>query len=184
MKFDFNLQMFNNTFATQASAAGGFVVSVKDDVTTTAVGYMKDLEWSDGAAYRTTTVMGRQVALQGEKEIENAEPYININAMQIEASLMALLFQGYQVADNAGIKTLTRNIAVVESDYHDEVIITGKLKNGKDLTITGKLALAVGPNTIIIPESGDVILPVRFEFHNADQTVTTFPIEIIIDETV
>lgn len=173
----------SQSFATQAAATGKFVVSVKDGVTTTPIGYMKDLEWSDGAAWRTTAVMGRQVALQGEKEIENAEPYININALQIEADLIALLFQGYQVADAAGIKTLTRNIAVVESDYHDEIIITGKLKNGKDLTITGKLGLATGPLTITIPESGDVVLPVRFEFHNVDQSVTTFPIEVIIDET-
>jgi len=173
-----------NTFATQASAAGKFVVSVKDGVTTTPIGFLKDIEWSDNVTWRTTTVMGRQVALKGEKEMEGTEAYVNINALQIEADLVALCFAGYEVADAAGIKTLTRRIALTDADYHDEIIITGTTKEGKDLTITGKNALGTGPMTIVVPESGDVILPVRFEFHNLTQDETTLPIEIIIDEVV
>jgi hypothetical protein len=108
---------------------------------------------------------------------------LTINALQASSANLAKLFCGIN-STGTTTKTLTRNIAISDSNYLANVQFDGFTKDGKAISIKLDNVLAFSPIALSFADKAEVVIPCSFMAHASDSTATVLPYSIIIDETV
>lgn len=149
-----------------------------------SLGFTQGGSWTDGFAAREIEVDGKRVPLKGDRVVDLYEPVLQFNILQMETAKLEKAFHGITITDNAGVKTITRALNIVDADYMTNVTWVGKLKDGKSAKIVLKNALGFAPMAFTFADKTEIQIPCSFMGHNTSITDTEAPFEFVIDETV
>jgi len=155
-----------------------------DEVGVLEIGYVRGGTYTDDYTVRHIEVMGKKGPMKGDAVVESVVPKLEMTSVQMESALLEKLFSGVNVADSAGIKTITRDLQIVDADYHVNVTYIGQTKAGKDIQIKILVPLMEGPMNLNFDDKGEVEIPVVAIGNYLTLDDTEAPMEIVMDETV
>lgn len=146
------------------------------------LGYVRGATFNENITFRHIEVDGKKGNIKGDAVVETVDPTLEVVMMEIVAANMAKVFSGLTVTDASGVKTITRDLSLVDGDYLTNISYVGKTKAGKDVVI--KLLNASGEGSINLAwaDKAEVEIPLMFHGNYAAITDTAAPYEIIIDE--
>lgn len=147
------------------------------------IGYVRGGEFNDQLEMRHIEADGKRSHLKGDAVVNTIQPQLTINALEMSSDNLDKLFCGVEVADATGIKTLTRNYAVADTDYLTNVTFVGVTKAGKPVKIKLLNALGEGPINLAFADKEEVIIPCLFTGNGDTIADTKAPFELVLDET-
>jgi len=147
------------------------------------IGYVRGGEFNDQLEMRHIEADGKRSFLKGDAIVNTIQPQLTINALEMNSTHLDKLFCGVEVADATGIKTLTRNYAVADTDYLTNVTFVGVTKAGKAVKIKLNNALGEGPVNLAFADKEEVVIPCLFTGNGTSIDDTAAPYEIVLDET-
>lgn len=160
----------------------GELIYNEGEVDELSLGFTQGGSFTDGLVVREIEVDGKRAPLKGDRVIDTYEPVLEFNLLQMESAKLDKAFHGITIADAAGIKTLTRDIAIVDADYMTNITWVGTLKDGKSAKIVLENALGFAPMSFTFADKTEIQIPCSFMGHNTAITDTTAPYSLIIDE--
>ena len=171
-----------DNFGTIGLDVGELIID-EGEVGELSVGFTQGGSFTDGFAVREIEVDGKRAPLKGDRVVDTFEPVLQFNVLQMESENIDKCFHGITVADAAGVKTITRDLTIVDADYLTNVTWVGTLKNGKSAKIKLINVLGFAPMSFTFADKTEIQVPCSFMGHNADNTVTTAPYTLVIDES-
>lgn len=160
----------------------GELIYNEGEVDELSLGFTQGGSFTDGLVVRGIEVDGKRVPLKGDRVVDTYEPVLQFNVLQMEADKLDKAFHGITITDNAGVKTLTRSLQIVDADYMTNVTWVGKLKSNKSVKIVLKNALGFAPMAFTFADKTEIQIPCSFMGHNTLITDTEAPFDLIIDE--
>ena len=148
------------------------------------LGFVRGGSFNDNYALRHIEIDGKKGDVKGDAVVETVRPVLEFNAMQMESELFEKYFVGMNVADATGIKTITRDLVIEDTDYLTNFAFVGATKEGKEVVVKVLNALAEGQVTLTMADKSEVEIAAMFVGNYLTIADTTAPYEIILDETV
>lgn len=135
-----------------------------EEVTELEVGYVRGGKFNSNLTMRHIEVDGKKGYVVGDAVYEEELPQIELNAMQMDASIIGKLFTGLEVTDNADGTAIVRrkNTNPAVADYHKNVAYVGKTKDGTPIVIKLLNALGEAPIALEMTDKGEIVIPALF----------------------
>ena len=164
---------------------GEGILTYNNGATDVEIGFTRGGTFNDNIDIRHVEADGKKGNTKGDAIIQECSPTLDFAIVQMNASVLELIFANVTAADATGIKTLTRKTGVIAADqYLANVMYVGQKMDGKDITVKLLNALGEGPFNFAYNDKGEVEVPCMFTGNYGDSTETDAPFEIILDEAV
>lgn len=148
------------------------------------LGYVRGGTFNENLTIRHIEVDGKKGMVAGDAVVETVDPQLDVTMMEVNSANMVKVFTGLQVADAAGIKTITRSLVIDETDYLTNITYVGATKAGKECSIKLLNASGEGSLQLAFADKSEVEIPITMKGNYTSVDDTTAPYELVIDETV